>query len=85
MLLTGNSSVPTNAVGTSNVDCGHWYTIVVNDTCESVEAAFGISNTTFYFLNPQIEADCRNLWLGNSYVSFFQSPLVIMLMRYQVR
>ncbi|CZR55671.1 uncharacterized protein PAC_05559 [Phialocephala subalpina] len=60
-------SVPTNAVGTSNVDCGHWYTIVVNDTCESVEAAFGISNTTFYFLNPQIEADCRNLWLGNSY------------------
>ena len=70
-LLTAFSAVPTNAVGTTNVNCGHWYTIVTNDTCESIEAAFGISNTTFYFLNPQIDAACESLWLGNSYVSFF--------------
>ncbi|OBT52520.1 hypothetical protein VE04_06298 [Pseudogymnoascus sp. 24MN13] len=60
-------AVPTNAVGTTNVDCGYWYTIIANDTCGSIEAAFGITNATFYFLNPQIAPDCGNLWLGNSY------------------
>ncbi|QGA22187.1 hypothetical protein EYB26_009902 [Talaromyces marneffei] len=64
---TTAAPVPTNAVTTSNTDCGYWYTIQVNDTCQTVASTFGISEDDFYFLNPQLGTNCSSLWLGNSY------------------
>ncbi|KAJ6133781.1 hypothetical protein N7523_000103 [Penicillium sp. IBT 18751x] len=64
-------SVPTDAVTTSNTDCGHWYQIQSGDTCESVCSKFSISQYDFDFLNPQATlnktSSCGSLWLGNSY------------------
>ncbi|KAJ5726219.1 uncharacterized protein N7483_007576 [Penicillium malachiteum] len=46
-------SVPTDAVTSSNKDCGHWYQIQSGDTCQSVCEKFSISIDKFDFLNPQ--------------------------------
>lgn len=65
-------SLPTDAVTSSNTDCGHWYQIQDGDTCESVCDKFSISQYNFNFLNPQAAlnatSSCGSLWKGNSYV-----------------
>ncbi|KAF4160012.1 hypothetical protein CNMCM6936_004141 [Aspergillus lentulus] len=58
---------PTNAMTGSNAHCSHWYTVVEGDTCASVSIANSISLTDFYFLNPEINANCTNLLLGEAY------------------
>ncbi|KAF7535268.1 hypothetical protein G7054_g5512 [Neopestalotiopsis clavispora] len=60
-------AVPTNAVTTSNTDCGYWYTIQDEDTCVDVANTYGISLDDFYFLNPQLNGTCGSLWVGNAY------------------
>lgn len=35
--------------------------------CDALSVEFGISLRAFYFLNPQIDAKCGNLWLETSY------------------
>jgi LysM domain-containing protein len=37
------------------------------DTCSRVSVQFGITLSDFYFLNPQINSDCTNLWLNTAY------------------
>lgn len=59
--------MPTNAVTTSNTDCGYWYTIQENDDCQNITNTYGISLDDFYFLNPQLNGSCASLWLGNAY------------------
>ncbi|KAJ5145910.1 uncharacterized protein N7515_000474, partial [Penicillium bovifimosum] len=60
-------AVPTDAVTTSNTDCGQWYSIKDDETCQTVASKFGIDIEDFYFLNPQLGQNCSSLWLGNSY------------------
>ncbi|KAJ5218257.1 uncharacterized protein N7498_000356 [Penicillium cinerascens] len=64
-------SVPTDAVTTSNTNCGHWYQIQDGDTCQAVGSKFSISQYDFDFLNPQAALNttsaCGSLWKGNSY------------------
>ncbi|KAJ9481956.1 hypothetical protein VN97_g11496 [Penicillium thymicola] len=64
-------SLPTDAVTSSNTDCGHWYQVQDGDTCESVCDKFSISQYNFNFLNPQAAlnatSSCGSLWKGNSY------------------
>ncbi|KAJ5313115.1 hypothetical protein N7508_003945 [Penicillium antarcticum] len=66
-------SLPTDAVTSSNTDCGHWYQIQDGDTCESVCDKFSISQYNFNFLNPQAAlnatSSCGSLWKGNSYAN----------------
>lgn len=38
-----------------------------DDHCDSISVANGITIDDFYFLNPQIDDKCLNLWLGASY------------------
>ncbi|KFY85060.1 hypothetical protein V498_07769, partial [Pseudogymnoascus sp. VKM F-4517 (FW-2822)] len=64
---TTAAAVPTNAVTTSNTNCGYWYTINDTDTCATVVQTYGISLDDFYFLNPQLNGTCISLWVGNSY------------------
>ncbi|KAI9823660.1 MAG: hypothetical protein M1826_007678 [Phylliscum demangeonii] len=58
---------PTNAMLGSNRKCGNWYTIIAGDTCGLVSLATLISLSDFYFLNPEINAQCTNLDLGVAY------------------
>ncbi|KAG2025158.1 hypothetical protein GB937_002919 [Aspergillus fischeri] len=37
------------------------------DYCSSISVKFGISLNDFYFLNPQVDVNCSNLWLNTSY------------------
>jgi hypothetical protein len=37
------------------------------DHCDSISIANGITLDDFYFLNPQVDDNCLNLWLGASY------------------
>ncbi|KAJ5426043.1 hypothetical protein N7465_001113 [Penicillium sp. CMV-2018d] len=64
---TGVASAPTNAVEGSNRNCSQWYTVVEGDQCGTVSMAQSISLADFYFLNPEIDASCTNLQLGEAY------------------
>jgi hypothetical protein len=37
------------------------------DNCAKVSVSAGISLSDFYFLNPEINSNCTNLWLKNAY------------------
>ncbi|RAH57731.1 LysM domain protein [Aspergillus piperis CBS 112811] len=65
--ITTVAPMPPNALNGSNVYCGKWYTVVEGDTCSAVSVANSISLTDFYFLNPEIDANCTNLELGQAY------------------
>lgn len=54
-------------MGGSNQDCGKWATVKDGDNCASISVAYGISLSDFYFLNPEVDTDCLNLWLGSAY------------------
>ncbi|KAF8871691.1 hypothetical protein BD779DRAFT_441450 [Infundibulicybe gibba] len=60
---------PTGAVapGSDRVHCGEWYTVQTGDDCPTLLARFGITNDTFYQLNPVTNADCSNLFVGFQY------------------
>lgn len=59
--------VPSNAQGESNKRCGQWYLTKEGDVCSTISLAFSISLDDFYFLNPQVDNKCSNLWLNTSY------------------
>ncbi|KAJ3559301.1 hypothetical protein NM688_g426 [Phlebia brevispora] len=62
-------AVPTAPVapGSLRDECGLWYTAVPGDTCPQILSVFGLTNDTFYELNPAVDADCDNLLAGFSY------------------
>ncbi|TLD21139.1 hypothetical protein PspLS_09235 [Pyricularia sp. CBS 133598] len=64
---TTAAPMPTNAQGESNTRCGTWVTITDGGTCAAASVAFGITLDDFYFLNPQVDSSCSNLWLGYAY------------------
>ncbi|KAE8353839.1 hypothetical protein BDV28DRAFT_132335 [Aspergillus coremiiformis] len=65
--VTGIVPAPTNAMDGSNRNCSQWYTIQEGDDCALVSMAHAISLTDFYFLNPEIDQECSNLELGETY------------------
>ncbi|OGE52702.1 hypothetical protein PENARI_c009G09663 [Penicillium arizonense] len=65
--ITSAVPAPTNALNGSTTDCGLWYTVGEGDNCSLVTVANAISLVDFYFLNPDIDANCTNLELGEAY------------------
>ncbi|EFX06453.1 peptidoglycan-binding protein [Grosmannia clavigera kw1407] len=63
---TTAAPVPTNAQPQSNTDCGQWYYVLPGDYCSLISVKFGISLSDFYFLNPQVDSSCDNLWAKTS-------------------
>ncbi|KOC07375.1 hypothetical protein AFLA70_31g004611 [Aspergillus flavus AF70] len=59
--------VPTNAMAGSNHRCGKWYTTKYNDSCTDIAANAGIPYEEWLFLNPDVFANCTNLWDGYAY------------------
>ncbi|CAG8067040.1 unnamed protein product [Penicillium salamii] len=66
-VATGLAAVPTNAMDNSNRNCSQWYTVRDGDECAKVSLSHSISLTDFYFLNPEIDANCTNLELDEAY------------------
>lgn len=50
---------------TSN--CYEWHKVVSGDYCGLIESSFGISFAQFQLWNPDINAACSNLLLGDAY------------------
>ncbi|CAD6564930.1 MAG: hypothetical protein TREMPRED_000404 [Tremellales sp. Tagirdzhanova-0007] len=60
-----NLSVGENVcLGITGEDCTKVYTVVSNDTCAWIEEMYGMSNSTLYSNNPQINPDCSNIYVG---------------------
>jgi hypothetical protein len=64
---------PSNAAsGSAPSGCAKWYTIAANDNCGTVSTKYGITSAQFLALNPELNAQCTNLGLGQAYC--VQSP-----------
>lgn len=59
-LAAGNSI----CLGTSGEDCQATYVVQDNDTCEGIMGVYGINSTMLMTNNPNIEADCSNIYVG---------------------
>ncbi|KAJ7198027.1 hypothetical protein GGX14DRAFT_573866 [Mycena pura] len=65
---TPPSSTPTNvATGTDTKDCAKYDTVISGDTCPVIEARNSVSDSLFRALNPEINAACTNIQLGEAY------------------
>lgn len=51
-------------LGLKGEDCQKIYQVVANDTCISISSTYGLSNTTLYLNNPQINSACSNIYIG---------------------
>ncbi|KAJ7186092.1 hypothetical protein C8R46DRAFT_1289630 [Mycena filopes] len=68
------------APSTDPAECGAWHVIVGGDTCNQLSLNYQISLLDLYQLNPMLNSNCTNLFLGYSYcvegfnVTFADSP-----------
>lgn len=65
---TGSTNTPSNvASGTITQGCTEYYTVVTGDSCPAIESKFGISDSLFRKMNPEINSGCTNILLGGAY------------------
>ncbi|KAL2813346.1 hypothetical protein BDW59DRAFT_167529 [Aspergillus cavernicola] len=64
---TAPAAVPTKLGPDVNTRCGKYYVIKTGDYCQAIAMANSIEVNDFYFLNPDIDRNCTNLWLDYSY------------------
>ncbi|KAK6209368.1 hypothetical protein LQW54_006356 [Pestalotiopsis sp. IQ-011] len=65
--ITTAAAVPTDAMTESNHHCGKWYSVQTDEYCQLIATKNSITLADFYFLNPEINANCTNLWANASY------------------
>jgi hypothetical protein len=51
-------------LGTAGADCDDTYVVEPNDTCEKVAAAHKTDLGVLYHNNPQLNAKCDNMYIG---------------------
>jgi hypothetical protein len=51
-------------LGTSGEDCTNTYVVEPNDTCDKVAHAHKIDLGVLYHNNPQLDAKCDNMYIG---------------------
>ncbi|RAL00815.1 uncharacterized protein BO80DRAFT_407163 [Aspergillus ibericus CBS 121593] len=68
--------IPTDVAPGTNTNCGKYYRRSCgedanlakdNDYCQAIAMAQGIALSDFYFLNPEVDANCTNMWSNYSY------------------
>ncbi|KAI1283287.1 carbohydrate-binding module family 50 protein [Xylaria sp. FL0933] len=59
--------VPTDVANGTTANCGNYYQALPGDYCNKLLVKFGISLSNFRILNPEINADCTNLFAYESY------------------
>lgn len=45
-------------------DCTTTYVVVANATCDDVAQTYSMNTTVLYQNNPQLDADCNNMYIG---------------------
>jgi len=48
-------------------NCGHYYDVVSGDYCQMIAMNFSVTFDVLRDMNPQLDADCLNLWANASY------------------
>ncbi|KAJ4323824.1 hypothetical protein N0V84_004170 [Fusarium piperis] len=66
-IVTAAAPLPTNAQPESNKNCGKWYMPQKGQGCSELASGNGITLHDFHFLNPQINANCSNMWADTMY------------------
>ena len=57
-------------LGTEGEDCTTTHVVAPNDSCELLTSTYGVNSTILYQNNPQLDAECSNLYVGEvRYVS----------------
>ncbi|KAG8221623.1 hypothetical protein J3R82DRAFT_1901 [Butyriboletus roseoflavus] len=51
-------------LGWAGEDCTDTYVVQPSDTCDEVASIHGTNTTILYANNPQLNADCTNLYIG---------------------
>jgi LysM domain len=51
-------------LGTPDDDCSTTYVVKPNDSCDDVAAAHKIDPSVLYHNNPQLDAKCDNMYIG---------------------
>ncbi|KAI5116230.1 hypothetical protein M0805_001222 [Coniferiporia weirii] len=59
--------IPTPTVSGTTADCGRYYQVKSGDICQTVALSNGVSLADFLTLNPELNANCTNLWLNYYY------------------
>ncbi|KAJ7140505.1 hypothetical protein C8R43DRAFT_588687 [Mycena crocata] len=67
--------IPTPTVSGTTSNCGKYYQVQQGDVCNTVVLANSISLPDFLTLNPEIDANCTNLWLDYYYCVAPYPPL----------
>ncbi|KAK0669897.1 hypothetical protein QBC41DRAFT_302021 [Cercophora samala] len=65
--VTTDAPLPTNHHPDSNKHCGQWYVVQPDEYCQMISLKFSISVDDFYFLNPNLDKNCTNLWKDTAY------------------
>ncbi|KAF9465228.1 hypothetical protein BDZ94DRAFT_1281595 [Collybia nuda] len=68
--------VPTPTPSGTTSNCGKYYLVKEGDICNTVVLSNTVSFPDFLTLNPEIDANCTNLWLGYNYCVAPFPPLV---------
>ncbi|QRV82272.1 LysM domain protein [Ceratobasidium sp. AG-Ba] len=66
-LITTATPAPTGTAPGAPTNCGRWYVVQPGETCNTVILSQGITMSDFKAANPQINADCTNLWAATAY------------------
>ena len=67
IIPTTAAPIPTNIAVDTTEHCGRYYETAEGDYCNLLVLRFGITLEDFVFLNPAINENCTNLFLGESY------------------
>jgi LysM repeat protein len=62
---TVSPPAPTN--DGANSACAKWHTVVSGDTCDAIDARYGITFAQFRTWNPHVDGTCSNIWAGYAY------------------
>ncbi|KAJ6591335.1 hypothetical protein B0H10DRAFT_2233374 [Mycena sp. CBHHK59/15] len=74
---TTYAPIPTPTVSGTTSNCGKYYQVQQGDICNTVVLANSITLPDFLTLNPEIDANCTNLWLEYYYCVAPYPPLSI--------
>uniref|UniRef100_A0A8H7XIN7 LysM domain-containing protein n=1 Tax=Psilocybe cubensis TaxID=181762 RepID=A0A8H7XIN7_PSICU len=65
---SSSTPVPSpTASGTITVGCTEYYTVVSGDSCPAIESKFSITFAQFQQWNPEVDANCDNIFVGLQY------------------
>lgn len=66
-IITTPAPIPPSVAPNTTTNCGQYYKVLPGDGCSTVSQKFHIALKDFLFLNPEVNANCTNLWLDYNY------------------